>query len=64
MGKLFHPGNKGWNGQGIFRGPCHVYVDQHSKDNGLFMGCEGREVKEEEVEVVDRASKNSGGCES
>jgi hypothetical protein len=26
------------------------------------MGCEGGEVEEEEVEVVDRASNNSRGC--
>jgi hypothetical protein len=63
MGKLFYPGNKGWNGQRIFGGPCHVHVGQHSKDNGLFMGCEGGEVKKEEAEVVDWASKDSGGCE-
>jgi hypothetical protein len=61
-GKLSNTGNKGWDGQGIFRGPCHVNVGQHGKYNGLFMGCEGGEVEEEEAEVVNWASKDSGGC--
>jgi hypothetical protein len=29
----------------------------------LFIGCEGGEVEEEEVEVVDGAPNNSRGCE-
>jgi hypothetical protein len=41
VGKQFYTGNKGWDGQGIFRGPCHVHVGQHSEDNGLFMSREG-----------------------
>jgi hypothetical protein len=38
-------------------------VGQYGEDNGLFMGCEGGEVQEEEAEVIDWASKDSGGCE-
>jgi hypothetical protein len=61
-GKLFDTGNKGWDGQRIFRGPRHVNVGQYGEDNRLFMGCEGGEVEEEEAEVIDWASKGSGGC--